>query len=102
MIKTVGSSQKKKRKKKKEEKKGKKKKLRTRLKKLPRVLEASLGYLARPYLKKKKTSQELWFTPVIPALGRLRLENFHKFKVSQGYIARLFLKTEKEKSQTKM
>jgi hypothetical protein len=37
-----------------------------------------------------------WCTPVIPALGRLRQENY-KFKVSLGYTERICLKKPKDK-----
>jgi hypothetical protein len=37
-----------------------------------------------------------WYTPIIPALGKLRQE-YCKFKANQGYIARPYLKNNKKK-----
>jgi hypothetical protein len=39
-----------------------------------------------------------WLTPVIPALGKLRQEDY-KFEASLGYISRLFQKTKKPGSR---
>lgn len=44
-----------------------------------------------------KESQAFWCTPLIPGLGRLRKEDYHKFKARQGYIVRLRLKKKKGK-----
>jgi hypothetical protein len=39
-----------------------------------------------------------WFTPVIPALRRLRQDN-HEFKVILGYVTRSCLKKEEEEEK---
>jgi hypothetical protein len=40
-----------------------------------------------------------WYTPVIPALRKLRQED-HKFKVSLGYIERPCLEKKRDSGQT--
>jgi hypothetical protein len=38
--------------------------------------EASLGFIARPCLKKERLDGQSWCTPLIPALGRQRQADF--------------------------
>jgi hypothetical protein len=45
-------------------------------------------------------SMAWWFTPVIPALGRLRQED-HEFEANLGSIARSHLKKKERKTRKK-
>jgi hypothetical protein len=51
--------------------------------------------------KTTQSSQAWRCTLVIPALGRQRQEEDHKFETSVGYIVRPCLKTKRQKQQTK-
>jgi hypothetical protein len=48
---------------------------------------------------KTKRSWAWWLRPVIPAFGRLRLED-HKFKASLGYIVRPYFNLTENKNKT--
>jgi hypothetical protein len=51
-------------------------------------------------LKNQDKTHAWWFTPIIPALRRLRQED-HEFKASLGYIARPCLKNKPKEPKPK-
>lgn len=48
--------------------------------------KTKLGYSKILSFKSQMFSQEQWTTPVIPALGKLRQTEYHKFETSLGHI----------------